>query len=88
MSLNCKKGELAFLVRSTAGNEGKIVQCLDLDPSYLFTDIGVLPAWRVNRSLPTLQGGLTIWVPDAWLRPIRPGDLQEGVSEVKTLEAA
>jgi hypothetical protein len=85
--MNCKKGDLAIIVKSMAGNEGKIVTCLEFDPAVLFVG-GIFPAWRVDRLLPTDQGRLDSWVPAAWLRPIRPGDMEDETPTVRELETA
>jgi hypothetical protein len=71
MKLNCRPGDLAVIVRSTAGNEGKIVRCLQLvmaagpfgfGPRWI-TDPPVLSSW--NRPVPPL---------DACLRHLRDSD--------------
>lgn len=80
--MNCKQGDLAIVVRSYAGNEGKIVTCLKLLPAgsnnYLTSD-GVL--WETDVELNTLNGfnepiKKTRFMPDSHLRPLR-GDLSE-----------
>jgi hypothetical protein len=72
--MNCKPGDLAVLVRSMSGNEGRIVRCV----RYL----GVIPyvvgpdaaSWEIDPPIPSLQGGTTDTAPDDWLRPIRDND--------------
>lgn len=72
MKLNCKQGDLAVIVRSVAGNEGKIVMCmrLVLGEKHLFKG----PRWQIDRPLPhsTLGAGWT--VADCALRPLRDGE--------------
>ena len=73
--MNCKQGDLAVIVRSIAGNEGKIVRCLELDPAHHFLspalEVSVRPAWRVDRLLPAWSGCTHSFVADCNLRPIR-----------------
>jgi hypothetical protein len=74
--MNCRQGDLAVIVHSVAGNEGKVVQCLravmarvrKADGSRL---IGV--CWEVDRHLPAFDGTSTNIVPDSYLRPLRNG---------------
>jgi hypothetical protein len=74
--MNCKQGELAFVVRSAAGNDGKIVRCVrlatldEVNAAQMMPDKGAY--WVIDRVLPTVLGRLTTLAPDAWLRPIRP----------------
>ena len=84
--MNCKKGDLAIIVSSFCGNEGKIVQCLELLITDIFLDTegkshlhkrGVQPAWRIDRPINFSNGFDTVQVmycSDARLRPLR-GDL-------------
>ena len=53
--LNCKQGDLAVIVRSMAGNEGKIVQCprLVFDPWHYFDG----PRWLIACNRGTLNRG-------------------------------
>lgn len=84
--MNCKPGDLAVVVRSSAGNEGKCVRCVRLFPAIEFLsreNILVVRSnvWEIDTALPSWDGGTTAYVPDAWLRPIRdPGD--DAVDEV------
>jgi hypothetical protein len=77
--MNCKPGDLAIIVRSTCGNEGRIVRCIRL--------LGFLPSiapdgkqirdwsWVVDRQIPDWSGRMCRDVHDGQLRPIRdPGD--------------
>jgi hypothetical protein len=85
--MNCKPGDLAIVIKSAAGNEGKIVEVLSPlgeDPVIGRTRWckGRGFCWLVRSSgLPISfkQGGFASEapVPDAWLRPIRPADLDE-----------
>ena len=74
--MNCKPGDLAVIVRSFAGNEGKIVRCIEVVQSHDFSGLSVLggPRWLIDRPVPLLLCGFTRTVADAALRPIRPND--------------
>lgn len=75
--MNCKQGDIAVIVSSFAGNEGKIVQCLRLATdmeraraafgNYYFSG----PAWVLDRLLLTVRGDYWPLAHDAALRPIR-----------------
>lgn len=59
--MNCKQGDMALVIKSQAGNEGKVVTCLELlgpNPGIVFFDEGksllLEPVgiwWRVDRHL-------------------------------------
>jgi len=75
--MNCKQGDLAILIRSTAGNEGKIVRCVRFighgrrrRPGNVMRDVPDL--WEIDPPVRTWNGGPSVHVQDAWLRPIRP----------------
>lgn len=80
--MRCKVGDLAVIVRSRAGNEGKIVRCLEFRPAQGFIRLNgstyKAEAWRVDVALPTEANVLTSIVRDRNLRPIRP---DEGTDE-------
>jgi hypothetical protein len=68
--MNCKQGDMAIIIKSRWGNEGKIVTCLEL--------MGEIPGyygihWMTDRLLPC-EGITTPFINDAFLRPIRPSD--------------
>jgi len=77
--MNCKQGDLAIVVRSVAGNEGKIVRCVRLmGPTRL-----ALPDWKmvdpicweIDRHVFDCFGIQQKYFPDECLRPLRdPGD--------------
>ena len=81
--MNCRQGEMAIIVKSRAGNEGKIVTCLRLDtrdPQALgYNPITEGPHWVIDRLLRLVvfsKGGLVAYettdsVPDSLLRPLR-----------------
>lgn len=78
--MNCKPGDLAIVVRSYAGNEGKIVRCVRLlSEAQLWEGPGIdsliSPDWEVDLPLRNCGGGMQSSIPDCLLRPIRdPGD--------------
>lgn len=81
--MNCKQGDLAILVRSGSGNEGKIVRCLRF--------VGEVPGWygddrwETDTILPGCFGGKTNTAQDAWLRPLRGDLLDEETEKEKEL---
>lgn len=98
MQLNCKQGDLAIIVKSAHGNEGKIVQCLELlvtdriidaNGKTLFYVGGVRAIWRVDRPITFANAFDSVQVPycsDDKLRPLR-GDLTDDeIETTKELE--
>ncbi len=86
MQLNCKPGDLAVIVRSVAGNEGKIARCLrlhtsgteDLDGKHIRNANGG-PRWVVEGDIRSIEGFRLFTVPDAYLRPIRDSDGEDEI---------
>jgi hypothetical protein len=83
MKLNCKPGDLAVVVRSACGNEGKIVGCIRLATEAEIAqwdhDASEGPVWLLNVDLPRSAEGWGVgWyaplAKDRNLRPIRPND--------------
>lgn len=82
--MNCKQGDLAIIVKSRAGNEGKIVTCLRLATTEeislnRFYDQPLWPVWIVDRNLQNANllgevNGQSNLAYDATLRPIRDQD--------------
>ena len=75
--MNCKPGDLAIIVRSIAGNEGKIVRLLRLhtgSSNYFFGG----PRWVIDAPVTDCWGFPINSLADACLRPIRD---QEGDDE-------
>ena len=65
--MNCKPGDLAIVVRSQLGNEGKIVRCIRLAS-------GWNAVWEIDRAIAkhTFQDKEFVRLaPDECLRPIR-----------------
>lgn len=81
--MNCKPGELAVVVKSWAGNEGRIVRCLRVvQTDYLYT--GPCLGWETEPMLLNCDGE-PVYALDIQLRPIRPGDISD--EEVRDLYA-
>ena len=84
--MNCKQGELAVIVRSKAGNEGRIVKCVRLASideilgNFHFSWAGLV-VWVVDAELPATLFGTTNMFPDERMRPLRDG---EGTDETLT----
>lgn len=76
--MNCKQGDLAIIVKSMAGNEGKIVRCLKFVPAQDFSTpdqkIVKMDAWEVDSVLVDWVGEKTSTIPDHFLKPIRDND--------------
>lgn len=79
--MNCKPGDLAFVIRSTTGsNIGKVCQVLsyggqDKDGENWVVEFSeAIPAVIQSSGEKVLTRRM--WAPDAWLRPIRdnPGN--------------
>lgn len=73
--MNCRPGDLAIIVKSVAGNEGKIVRCIRLLPSgsdkkFVFDG----PRWVIDRPVPDSIGLEISSLADCALRPIRDND--------------
>ena len=81
--MNCKQGDMAVVVRSSAGNEGKVVTCLEYVGHVGLIEVdGVLhylPSsdyWLVDRvlNLSKYDGFLFLdvvsFIPDSFLMPI------------------
>lgn len=92
MTLNCKQGDLAIIVKSTCGNEGKIVRCLELLHTAHVPDTngrlhkhadGVHPMWRIDRPITfanIFDSTQIMYCSDSVLRPLR-GDLDDETIE-------
>lgn len=68
MKLNCKPGDLAIVVKSMAGNEGKIVRVLKfrgIDVWHHGNDL-----WETDTTAPGTIAKSNLFR-DEWLRPLR-----------------
>lgn len=73
--MNCKQGDLAIIVKSYAGNEGKIVRCL----RYVGKVEGWIgrDRWETDTQIIGEFGSVTNTVNDSYLRPIRDSDKED-----------
>ncbi len=72
--MNCKPGDLAMIVRSWAGNEGRIVRCVRFAGVLLWNDLGRQPTWAIDPAILNADGELVQECMDCQLRPIRDND--------------
>ena len=84
MTLNCTVGDLAIMVRSEAGNEGKIVRCVRLvgKKNVVLRDKRIVASWvwKIDSLLPSWSGEASNRIEDCLLRPIRPLDEPETIT--------
>ena len=74
--MNCKQDDLAVIVRSKYGNEGKIVTCLRrYDGPWI--DREYEPGWLTDTFIQRPSGKPGPYIFDASLRPIRDQDGQD-----------
>ena len=92
--MNCKPGDLAIVVRGFPGGVlkcGFLVTCIKFHVSVMSSLDGEIykNVWFVaHNGKQTSPNGCPFGVPDAYLRPIRPGDLEDETPTVRELEAA
>lgn len=76
--MNCKPGDLAVVVNSKAGNDGKLVTCIRLARAKILNRNGAFesgPIWEVDKELASFSGSRDRYIADRQLRPIRdPGE--------------
>lgn len=77
--MNCKQGDLAIVVKSELGNEGKVVRCIRVlskkESDALMYWSG--PLWEVDAPLKASFGFVVTYTnhcPDSYLRPLRNQD--------------
>ena len=75
--MNCKQGDLAIIVKSVAGNEGKIVRCIRYVGIVEYNDGGNDPSWEVDIMLKKLDGLSNKIIADWQLLPIRDSDKED-----------
>ena len=78
--MNCKPGDLAVVVRSCLGNEGRILTCKRLVPPGEAKRLGFgvgRSVWETDTPLKDTWGGFECFTPDDILRPIRGGEGNE-----------
>lgn len=77
--MNCKQGDLAIVVRSSTGIEGKIVRCVRFLGEKAWMEPGgrieICDTWQIDQVLQGWDGDFASAMPDDQLLPIRdPGD--------------
>jgi len=78
--MNCKPGDLAIVINSCAGNEGRIVRCIRLTEysGQTLPDGGRenCAVWEIDKPLPDFLGLYGLYIGDYQLRPLRglPGN--------------
>ena len=88
--MNCKQGDLAVIVRSRAGNEGRILTCLRLAKACECEAESVAwsgPVWVTDADIPTSWGETTRLYPDERLRPLRASDGEDEMLRLVGLPA-
>lgn len=97
MTLRCSVGDMAIIIKSMAGNEGKMVTCVRLSQPHSmygyaesFCTQYAGRIWEVDRYLCLSNGSRKIltrgYVPDDWLLPIKPKDKEKEEVKDKELE--
>ena len=82
--MNCKQGDLAVILRSAAGNEGKIVRCVR---SFIGSgEWGRGPRWVTDPPVPGTQRKCAYPL-DAVMRPIRDSDGEDEILRLVGLPA-
>lgn len=77
MGNECKEGDLAYVFRSTCGNEMKIVTCVKY---YLYIDISGIRytrIWEVDTYLNCPDGVRRPFIGAGNLKPIRPDESED-----------
>jgi len=80
--MNCKQGDMAVIIRSEAGNEGKVVTCLNFvgNPPPTINKRGGFNCylgndyWLVDRKLNCTSGSIEPYARDSALMPITPDE--------------
>ncbi len=75
--MRCKVGDLAIVVKSLAGNEGKIVRCVQYIGVVKWKVIGMDDTWLLDQPLKNIHGHSGFDMPDSFLRPIRDNPGQD-----------
>lgn len=75
--MNCKPGDLAIVVRSAAGNLGKVVRCIRLATEAEKHELCFFQReamWFTDTPMTSTWGCVDTLMFDAYLRPIRDSD--------------
>lgn len=91
--MNCKEGDLAIVIRSKCGNEGKIVRCVKYLGEIRLVSINLkvsdpTACWHIEPPLIGVFGKIGNGFPDRDLKPIRNSDGEDETLSWKTLETA
>ena len=79
--LRCKAGQLAIIIKSTAGNEGMIVRTVRLRAHSAFSfPVEHGPVWEIDTPILTSAGNMVPACYDEWMRPV------EGLSEEELVD--
>ena len=81
MTLRCKPGDMALIIRSSCGNEGKIVTCLEFIGKENDNWHANGDRWRIDRKIPWTDKSGRIrgehdTISDRYLMPIRPDEIK------------
>lgn len=79
--MKCRQGDLAVIVRSVAGNEGKIVRCIRIAGAWRAKD-GAGPRWETDPPVRGLLGECAYPVADLNMRPLRDSDGEDEVLRI------
>lgn len=72
--MNCKPGDLAVIVRSWAGNEGKIVRCVRFIGRIEYLNGTIADSWEIDPPQIGQLGNPSNKIADFQLHPIRPNE--------------
>ena len=83
---NCKPGDMALVVKSECGNEGKIVTCIRFIGKF---GVGVRNAewWETDEKLLFTDGIERRMAADDWLVPIKPLPKEETETKGEKVKA-
>lgn len=74
MKLNCKVGDLAVIVKSRAGNLGKVIRCIEFLGVVQYQDLTYEASWRSDKKMMSSDGTMSDVLRDSQLRPLRDSD--------------
>ena len=87
MELRCKPGGLALIIKSTAGNEGKVVQCIRIIPAEsVYYDPTPGPVWEIDTQIVTNIGMSVAAYYDQWMVPINDPNITLDEEAITTLK--
>lgn len=83
--MNCKQGDLAIIVKSVAGNEGKIVRCVKFHKNLLVNFPNCQKqedVWEIDRKLHSVNNSVSNICVSHWLIPIRDQDGEDEMLKI------